>query len=156
MSYDGVRGPRQRPSGSVRAGVDFYETAHWSTRRAGMPDGGPLGRRRGLEGRCRDVATSALFRASQFVSATAACAAPAGSAPPSPATFGEEGAETESSRAGANLKAIIAAFCAPLPAPLPIVARVAYLIRIEETRLHSYHGSASRGDEGNSQRQFAC
>ena len=37
----------QRPSGSVRAGVDFYETAHWLTRRAGMPDGGPLGRRRG-------------------------------------------------------------------------------------------------------------
>ena len=64
--------------------------------------------------------------------------------------------QTESSRAGANLKAIMAAFCAPLPAPLPIVARVAYLIRIEETRLHSYHCSESRGDEGNSQRQFAC
>ena len=118
---------------------------------------GALASRRGAAWRCvTDAATSASFRASQFVSATAACAAPAGSAPPSPATFGEEGAETESSRAGANLKAIIAAFCAPLPAPLPIVALVAYLIRIEETRLHSYHGSASRGDEGNSQRQFAC
>ena len=90
------------------------------------------------------------------MSATAACAAPAGSAPPPPATFYEEGAETESSRAGACLKAIMAAFCAPLPAPLPIVALLVYLIRIEETRLHSYHGSASRGDEGNSQRQFAC
>ena len=90
------------------------------------------------------------------MSATAACAAPAGAAPPPPATNDEEGAETESSRAGANLKAIIAAFCAPLPAPLPIVALVAYLIRIEETRLHSYDCSASRGDEGNSQRQFAC
>ena len=85
-----------------------------------------------------------------------ASAAPAGSAPPSPATFGEEGAETESSRAGANLKAIMAAFCAPLPAPLPMVALVAYLIRIEEARLHSYDCSESRGDEGNSQRQFAC
>ena len=71
-------------------------------------------------------------------------------------TFGEEGAETESSRAGADLKAISAAFCAPLPAPLPIVALVADLIRIGETRLHSYDCSASRGDEGNSQRQFAC
>ena len=84
------------------------------------------------------------------------CAAPAGAAPPAPATFEKEGAETESSRAGADLKAIIAAFCAPLPAPLPMVALVAYLIRIEETRLHSYDCSASRGDEGNSQRQFAC
>ena len=110
----------------------------------------------GREGRCRDVATSASFRASQFLRVGVASAAPAGSAPPPPATFGEEGAETESSRAGANLKAIMAAFCAPLPAPLPMVALVAYLIRIEETRLHSYHGSASRGDEGNSQRQFAC
>jgi len=55
-----------------------------------------------------------------------------------------------------DLKAIMAAFCAPLPAPLPMVALVAYLIRIEETRLHSYDCSASRGDEGNSQRQFAC
>ena len=54
------------------------------------------------------------------------------------------------------MKAIMAAFCAPLPAPLPIVALVADLIRIEETRLHLYHGSESRGDEGNSQRQFAC
>ena len=90
------------------------------------------------------------------MSATAACAAPAGSAPPSPATFNEEGAETESSRAGAHLKAIIAAFCAPLPAPLPIFSMVAGRTRLEETRLHSYHGSASRGDEGNSQRQFAC
>ena len=64
--------------------------------------------------------------------------------------------QTESSRAGANLKAIMAAFCAPLPAPLPIVALVVVIKRIEETRLHSYHGSASRGDEGKSQRQFAC
>ena len=103
-----------------------------------------------------DAATSAFFRASQFVSPAVVCAAPAGSASPSPATYEREGAETESSRAGANLKAIMAAFCAPLPAPLPMVALVAYLIRIEETRLHSYHGSASRGDEGNSQRQFAC
>ena len=86
----------------------------------------------------------------------AASAAPAGAAPPSPATTDEEGAETESSRAGANLKAIMAAFCAPLPAPLPIVALVVYLKRVEETRLHSYDRSASRGDEGNSQRQFAC
>ena len=101
-----------------------------------------------------DAATSALFRASQFLSVGVASAAPAGSAPPSPATF-EEGAETESSRAGAHLKAIMAAFCAPLPAPLPMVALVAYLIRIEETRLHVYHRSESRGDEGNSQRQFA-
>ena len=54
------------------------------------------------------------------------------------------------------MKAIMAAFCAPLPAPLPIVALVADLIRIEETRLHLYHCSESRGDEGNSQRQFAC
>ena len=110
----------------------------------------------GREGPRADVATSALFRASQFVSAAAACDRRRGSAPPAPATFNEEGAETESSRAGANLKAIMAAFCAPLPAPLPMVALVAYLIRIEETRLHSYHGSASRGDEGKSQRQFAC
>ena len=84
------------------------------------------------------------------------CAAPAGSAPPPPATYDEEGAETASSRAGANLKAIMAAFCAPLPAPLPMVARVVFLKRIEETRLHLYHGSESRGDEGKSQRQFAC
>ena len=102
-----------------------------------------------------DAATSASFRASQFLRVGVASAAPAGSAPPTPATFEEEGAETESSRAGANLKAIIAAFCAPLPAPLPMVALVAYLIRIEETRLHVYHRSESRGDEGNSQRQFA-
>ena len=113
--------------------------------------------RRGAAWRCvTDAATSASFRASQFVSAAAASAAPAGSAPPPPATFEEEGAETESSRAGARLKAIIAAFCAPLPAPLLIVALVAYLLRIEETRLHSYDCSESRGDEGNSQRQFAC
>ena len=84
------------------------------------------------------------------------CAAPAGSAPPSPATFNEEGAETESSRAGAHLKAIIAAFCAPLPAPLPIFSMVSGRTRLEETRLHSYDCSESRGDEGNSQRQFAC
>ena len=84
------------------------------------------------------------------------CAAPAGSAPPPPATFEKEGAETESSRAGADLKAIMAAFCAPLPAPLPIFSMVAGSTRLEETRLHSYDGSASRGDEGNSQRQFAC
>ena len=62
----------------------------------------------------------------------------------------------ESSRAGADLKAIIAAFCAPLPAPLPIFSMVAGSTRLEETRLHSYDRSASRGDEGNSQRQFAC
>jgi len=114
---------------------------------------------RGREGQfygAADVATSAFFRASQFVSPAVVCAAPAGSAPPSPATNDEEGAETESSRAGANLKAIMAAFCAPLPAPLPIVALVAGRTRLEETRLHSYDGSASRGDEGNSQRQFAC
>ena len=90
------------------------------------------------------------------MSEATASAAPAGSAPPSPATFEKEGAETESSRAGANLKAIMAAFCAPLPAPLPIVSIVAGLTRIEETRLHVYHGSESRGDQGNSQRQFAC
>ena len=101
------------------------------------------------------VATSASFRASQFVSEATASAAPAGSAPPSPATF-EEGAETESSRAGAHLKAIMAAFCAPLPAPLPIFSMVAGPTRVEETRLHSYPCSESRGDEGNSQRQFAC
>ena len=107
----------------------------------------------GSEDRCRHV--GALPRESVFCTWPPR-AAPAGSAPPSPATFEEEGAETESSRAGANLKAIMAAFCAPLPAPLPMVALVAYLIRIEETRLHSYDCSASRGDEGKSQRQFAC
>ena len=90
------------------------------------------------------------------MSATAASLAPAGSAPPPPATFEEEGAETESSRAGANLKAIMAAFCAPLPAPLPIFSMVAGPTRVEETRLHSYPCPESRGDEGNSQRQFAC
>ena len=90
------------------------------------------------------------------VSGMAASAAPAGSAPPSPATFEKEGAETESSRAGANLKAIMAAFCAPLPAPLPIFSMVAGLTSREEARLHFYDCSASRGDEGKSQRQFAC
>ena len=90
------------------------------------------------------------------MSPAAAWAAPAGSAPPPPATFEKEGAETESSRAGANLNAIIAAFCAPLPAPLPMVAFVVVIKRIEEARLHFYDRSASRGDEGNSQRQFAC
>ena len=103
-----------------------------------------------------DIATSALFRASQFVSPAAACAGRRGSAPPPPANYEEEGAETESYAGQIYLKAIMAAFCAPLPAPLPIVALVAYLIRIEETRLHFYDCSASRGDEGNSQRQFAC
>ena len=90
------------------------------------------------------------------MSPAAVCAGRRGSAPPAPTTTDEEGAETESSRAGANLKAIMAAFCAPLPAPLPMVALVADLIRVEETRLHSYHRSESRGDEGKSQRQFAC
>ena len=85
-----------------------------------------------------DAATSASFRASQFLRVGVASAAPAGSAPPTPATFEEEGAETESSRAGANLKAIIAAFCAPLPAPLPIVALVAGLTRTYETLTHVY------------------
>ena len=56
----------------------------------------------------------------------------------------------------ANLKAIMAAFCAPLPAPLPMVALVVVIKRIEEARLHFYDRSASRGDEGKSQRQFAC
>ena len=72
------------------------------------------------------------------MSPAAASAAPADSAPPSPATFEKEGAETESSRAGAHLKAIMAAFCAPLPAPLPIVALVAGRTRIDETPTHGY------------------
>ena len=124
---------RRAYGGLAPRGVEFYETAHWLTRRAGMPDdGGPLGRRRGL-GRLRQFKRPSLdggvLRGREIFSR---------------------------GFVQMNVKAIMAAFCAPLPAPLPMVALVAGRTCLEETRLHSYHGSASRGDEGKSQRQFAC
>ena len=108
----------------VRAGVDFYETAHWLTLRAARR-GAARTQARPRTPFKRPSLDGGVLRGREIFSR-------------------------------GFVQAIIAAFCAPLPAPLPMVALVSYLIRIEETRLHFYDCSESRGDEGNSQRQFAC
>ena len=81
------------------------------------------------------IATSAFFRATQFFVRGRRAGRVRASAPSSPATSAFEGAETESYAGQIYLKAIIAGFCAPLPAPLPIVALVAGLTSTQETRL---------------------